>query len=89
MSIFLFQVDRPQCLYVGDAAGRAKEWAPGKPKDFSCSDRKFAANLGVSKYCLLFLSLIIFYCKMNIIMKLYIRIQIFITKGLGHNLSQY
>ncbi|XP_045160646.2 bifunctional polynucleotide phosphatase/kinase-like [Mercenaria mercenaria] len=41
------KVDRSKCLYVGDAAGRAKEWAPGKPKDFSCSDRKFAANLGV------------------------------------------
>ncbi|XP_060602378.1 bifunctional polynucleotide phosphatase/kinase-like [Ruditapes philippinarum] len=41
------KVDRTKCLYVGDAAGRAKEWAPGKPKDFSCSDRKFAANLGV------------------------------------------
>lgn len=48
---FLYsQVDRSQCLYVGDAAGRAKNWAPDKPKDFSCSDRKFAANLGVSKY---------------------------------------
>ncbi|XP_052225823.1 uncharacterized protein F21D5.5-like isoform X2 [Dreissena polymorpha] len=41
------KVDRSQSLYVGDAAGRAKEWSPGKPKDFSCSDRKFAANLGV------------------------------------------
>ncbi|XP_066299427.1 bifunctional polynucleotide phosphatase/kinase-like [Branchiostoma lanceolatum] len=40
-------VDRNSCTYVGDAAGRAKEWAPGKPKDFNCSDRKFAANLGV------------------------------------------
>ena len=37
-------------MYVGDAAGRAKDWAPGKPKDFSCSDRKFGVNLGVSKY---------------------------------------
>eukprot|EP00058_Branchiostoma_floridae_P014916 XP_002600404.1 hypothetical protein BRAFLDRAFT_284539 [Branchiostoma floridae] len=40
-------VDRNSCTYVGDAAGRAKDWAPGKPKDFNCSDRKFAANLGV------------------------------------------
>lgn len=39
-----------KCLYVGDAAGRAKEWAPGKPKDFSCSDRMFAANLGIDFY---------------------------------------
>lgn len=44
------KVDRSKCLYVGDAAGRAKEWAPGKPKDFSCSDRKFAANVGVKFY---------------------------------------
>jgi hypothetical protein len=43
-------VNRSECIYVGDAAGRAKEWAPGKPKDFSCSDRKFAANLGIGKY---------------------------------------
>lgn len=34
-------------MYVGDAAGRAKNWAPGKPKDFSCTDRMFAANVGV------------------------------------------
>lgn len=31
-------------FYVGDAAGRAKGWAKGKPRDHSCSDRKFAAN---------------------------------------------
>lgn len=42
------KVDRSECVYVGDAAGRPKEWAPGKPKDFSCSDRKFAVNLGVA-----------------------------------------
>lgn len=34
-------------MYVGDAAGRAKNWAPGKPKDFSCGDRMFAANIGI------------------------------------------
>ena len=34
-------------MFVGDAAGRAKGWAPGKPKDFSCTDRMFAANAGV------------------------------------------
>ena len=32
-------------LYVGDAAGRPA--APGRAKDFSCSDRKFAFNVGV------------------------------------------
>jgi bifunctional polynucleotide phosphatase/kinase len=35
-------------LYVGDAAGRLKEWAPGKKKDFSASDRAFALNSGVA-----------------------------------------
>lgn len=39
--------DISQCFYVGDAAGRAKDWSPGKPKDFSCSDRMFAANIGI------------------------------------------
>ncbi|KAK3089365.1 hypothetical protein FSP39_003057 [Pinctada imbricata] len=42
------KVDLSKSTYVGDAAGRAKEWAPGKPKDFSCSDRKFAANIGLN-----------------------------------------
>lgn len=27
------------CIYVGDAAGRPKDWKEGKKKDFSCSDR--------------------------------------------------
>lgn len=36
-----------ESFYVGDAAGRIKSWLPGKKKDFSCSDRKFAANVGV------------------------------------------
>ncbi|XP_070194979.1 bifunctional polynucleotide phosphatase/kinase-like isoform X2 [Littorina saxatilis] len=43
-------VNKAESYYVGDAAGRAKEWAPGKPKDFSCSDRMFAANIGISFY---------------------------------------
>jgi bifunctional polynucleotide phosphatase/kinase len=43
-------VDRSDSVYVGDAAGRPKDWSPGKPRDFSCSDRKFAANLGVPFY---------------------------------------
>lgn len=41
------KVDLKKSRYVGDAAGRAKNWAPGKPKDFSCSDRMFAANIGI------------------------------------------
>lgn len=36
-------------MYVGDAAGRDKEWSPGKPRDFSCDDRKFAANIGAGE----------------------------------------
>ncbi|KAJ8040482.1 Bifunctional polynucleotide phosphatase/kinase [Holothuria leucospilota] len=43
-------VDLEESYFVGDAAGRAKNWAPGKPKDFSCSDRMFAANIGIGFY---------------------------------------
>uniref|UniRef100_A0A674PN95 Polynucleotide kinase 3'-phosphatase n=1 Tax=Takifugu rubripes TaxID=31033 RepID=A0A674PN95_TAKRU len=34
-------------FYVGDAAGRPEKWAPGRKKDFSCSDRLFALNIGL------------------------------------------
>ncbi|XP_064159822.1 bifunctional polynucleotide phosphatase/kinase isoform X1 [Anguilla rostrata] len=41
-------VDKSQSFYVGDAAGRPANWAPGKKKkDFSCSDRLFALNIGL------------------------------------------
>ncbi|XP_061574971.1 bifunctional polynucleotide phosphatase/kinase [Cololabis saira] len=41
-------VDKAQSFYVGDAAGRPENWAPGKKKkDFSCSDRLFALNIGL------------------------------------------
>uniref|UniRef100_A0A8C6UA51 Polynucleotide kinase 3'-phosphatase n=1 Tax=Neogobius melanostomus TaxID=47308 RepID=A0A8C6UA51_9GOBI len=41
-------VDKAQSLFVGDAAGRPENWAPGKKKkDFSCSDRLFALNIGL------------------------------------------
>ena len=43
------KLDLSKCKYVGDAAGRPKDWQPGKSKDFSCSDRMFAANIGISK----------------------------------------
>ena len=43
------KLDPSQCVYVGDAAGRPKNWAEGKGKDFSCSDRMFAANIGIGK----------------------------------------
>ncbi|XP_072126106.1 bifunctional polynucleotide phosphatase/kinase isoform X1 [Mobula birostris] len=42
------EIDLDKCLYVGDAAGRPPDWAPGrKKKDFSCSDRLFALNAGI------------------------------------------
>uniref|UniRef100_A0A0B7APD7 PNK FHA domain-containing protein n=2 Tax=Arion vulgaris TaxID=1028688 RepID=A0A0B7APD7_9EUPU len=43
-------VKKSESLYVGDAAGRAKNWAKDKPKDFSCCDRMFASNVGVKFY---------------------------------------
>uniref|UniRef100_A0A3Q2PNN9 Polynucleotide kinase 3'-phosphatase n=1 Tax=Fundulus heteroclitus TaxID=8078 RepID=A0A3Q2PNN9_FUNHE len=44
-------VDKSQSFYVGDAAGRPENWAPGrKKKDFSCSDRLFALNIGLPFY---------------------------------------
>jgi len=42
-------VDMAESFYVGDAAGRPKGWAAGKDKDFSCVDRMFAYNCGLSK----------------------------------------
>ncbi|XP_064610929.1 bifunctional polynucleotide phosphatase/kinase-like isoform X2 [Liolophura sinensis] len=41
------EVDIDTSFYVGDAAGRADKWSPGKKKDFSCSDRLFALNIGL------------------------------------------
>ena len=43
------KLDLSQSTFVGDAAGRPKEWQPGKKKDFSCGDRMFAANIGVGR----------------------------------------
>jgi bifunctional polynucleotide phosphatase/kinase len=42
------EIDHNESFYVGDAAGRPKNWAPGKGKDFSCADRMFAHNLNLS-----------------------------------------
>ncbi|RUS69475.1 hypothetical protein EGW08_022759 [Elysia chlorotica] len=42
------EIDLKASFYVGDAAGRKKDWAPKKKKDFSCSDRLFASNVGVA-----------------------------------------
>lgn len=41
-------VNKEDCFFIGDAAGRIKNWAPGKSKDFSASDRMFATNIGIS-----------------------------------------
>ena len=41
------KVDLTESLYVGDAAGRPNGWKSGQKKDFSCSDRMFAANVGI------------------------------------------
>ena len=43
-------VHKIDSFYVGDAAGRVENWAPKMKKDFSCSDRKFAANISISFY---------------------------------------
>ncbi|XP_018543113.1 LOW QUALITY PROTEIN: bifunctional polynucleotide phosphatase/kinase [Lates calcarifer] len=41
-------VNKTRSFFVGDAAGRPENWAPGKKKkDFSCSDRLFALNIGL------------------------------------------
>nr|XP_006824482.1 PREDICTED: bifunctional polynucleotide phosphatase/kinase-like [Saccoglossus kowalevskii] len=40
-------IDTKNSIYIGDAAGRPVNWAPGKKKDFSCSDRLFALNAGL------------------------------------------
>ncbi|XP_078368438.1 bifunctional polynucleotide phosphatase/kinase-like [Oculina patagonica] len=40
-------VELKDSFYVGDAAGRVANWAPGKNMDFSCSDRTFAVNIGI------------------------------------------
>lgn len=41
------KIDMSASFYCGDAAGRPDNWAPKKKKDFSCSDRLFAKNLGL------------------------------------------
>lgn len=41
------KVDISNSFYVGDAAGRPKNWEPKKRKDHSNSDRLFALNVGL------------------------------------------
>ena len=43
-------IDKDNSFYVGDAAGRIKNWAPGKKKDHSLADRLLALNLGLKFY---------------------------------------
>ncbi|KAG7197053.1 hypothetical protein KM043_017582 [Ampulex compressa] len=38
-------IERTNSFYIGDAAGRPKNWAPGKKKDHSLVDRLMALNL--------------------------------------------
>ena len=50
---YLFQdydINKEESFYVGDAAGRVKNYVKGRKKDFSCSDRKFAINLDLKFY---------------------------------------
>ncbi|XP_067002653.2 bifunctional polynucleotide phosphatase/kinase isoform X2 [Anabrus simplex] len=42
------EVDMSESFFCGDAAGREENWAPRKKKDFSCSDRLFAINIGLT-----------------------------------------
>ncbi|KAK4881724.1 hypothetical protein RN001_005043 [Aquatica leii] len=44
------KVDIDNSFYVGDAAGRKKNWAPKKNKDHSIADRLFALNIGLKFY---------------------------------------
>uniref|UniRef100_UPI00398F5BC9 bifunctional polynucleotide phosphatase/kinase isoform X2 n=1 Tax=Pristiophorus japonicus TaxID=55135 RepID=UPI00398F5BC9 len=45
------KIDLESSFYVGDAAGRPANWAPDrKKKDFSCSDRLFSLNAGLTFY---------------------------------------
>ncbi|CAF0732418.1 unnamed protein product [Brachionus calyciflorus] len=44
------KINMSESFYCGDAAGRPKNWAPGKSKDFSCGDRMFAANINLKFY---------------------------------------
>lgn len=43
-------VDKKNSFFVGDAAGREKNWAPKKNKDHSMADRLFAINVGIKFY---------------------------------------
>lgn len=42
------EVDVKASFFVGDAGGREEDKAAGRKKDHSCSDRDFAANVGIA-----------------------------------------
>ncbi|XP_067651415.1 bifunctional polynucleotide phosphatase/kinase-like [Haliotis asinina] len=44
------RVNMAESFYCGDAAGRPDKWTQGRKKDFSCSDRLFALNIGLKFY---------------------------------------
>ncbi|CAH1164190.1 unnamed protein product [Phaedon cochleariae] len=44
------EIDVNESFYVGDAAGREKNWAPKRNKDHSKADRLFALNIGLKFY---------------------------------------
>lgn len=43
-------VDKVRSFYVGDAAGRPKDWTPKAKKDHSSADRLFALNINLKFY---------------------------------------
>lgn len=44
------KIDVSESFFVGDAAGRAKNWTPKTVKDHSLADRLFALNVGLTFY---------------------------------------
>ncbi|XP_066143065.1 uncharacterized protein F21D5.5 [Euwallacea fornicatus] len=44
------EIDFEKSFFVGDAAGREKNWAPKRGKDHSIADRLFALNIGIKFY---------------------------------------
>lgn len=46
----MITVSKEKSFYVGDAAGRPKNWKKGASKDHSSCDRKFALNIGIKFY---------------------------------------
>ncbi|XP_034952150.1 uncharacterized protein F21D5.5 [Chelonus insularis] len=43
-------INKDESFYVGDAAGRPKDWIPKAKKDHSSVDRLFAKNIGIKFY---------------------------------------